>query len=56
MTWCWRHSSDIDGKLDAMGKPFVFTHEGQEIKLCGKKCKAKFDKDPATYLKKLDGK
>jgi YHS domain-containing protein len=45
-----------DEKLDAMGKPFVFTHEGQEIKLCCKKCKAKFDKDPATYLKKLDGK
>ena len=31
MTWCWRHSSDIDGKLDEMGKPFVFNHEGQEI-------------------------
>ncbi|MES2437509.1 MAG: hypothetical protein V4584_00490 [Verrucomicrobiota bacterium] len=45
-----------DEKLDEMGKPFVFTHEGQEIKLCCKKCKAKFDKDPATYLKKLDGK
>lgn len=40
-------------KLDAMGDPFVFTHEGQEIKLCCKSCKKKFDKDPATYLKKL---
>ena len=45
-----------DEKLDEMGKPFVFTHEGQEIKLCCKKCKPKFDKDPATYLKKLDAK
>lgn len=45
-----------DEKLDEMGKPFVFTHEGQEIKLCCKKCKPKFEKDPATYLKKLDGK
>ncbi len=45
-----------DEKLDEMGKPFVFTHEGQEIKLCCKKCKAKFDKDPAKYLKKLEGK
>ncbi|MEO8614135.1 MAG: hypothetical protein ABI600_03260 [Luteolibacter sp.] len=45
-----------DEKLDEMGKPFVFTHEGQEIKLCCKKCKPKFDKDPALYLKKLEGK
>ena len=40
-------------KLGEMGEPFVFTHEGQEIKLCCKSCKKKFDKDPATYLKKL---
>jgi hypothetical protein len=42
-----------DEKLDSMGKPVVFTHEGQEIKLCCKSCKPKFLKDPATYLKKL---
>ena len=35
------------------GEPFVFVHEGQEIKLCCKSCKKKFDKDPASYLKKL---
>jgi len=40
-------------KLGEMGKPFVFVHEGQEIKLCCKSCKKKFDKDPAKYLKKL---
>lgn len=32
---------------------YAFVHEGQEIKLCCKSCKKKFDKDPAKYLKKL---
>jgi YHS domain-containing protein len=45
-----------DEKLGEMGKPFVFVHNGQEIKLCCKKCRSKFDKDPASYLKKLEGK
>ena len=45
-----------DEKLGEMGEPFVFTHEGQEIKLCCKSCKKKFDKDPAKYLKKLEEK
>lgn len=40
-------------KLGEMGEPFVFVHEGQEIKLCCKSCKKKFDKDPAKFLKKL---
>lgn len=44
-----------DEKLGEMGKPFVFTHEGQEIKLCCKSCKKDFDKEPAKYLKKLEG-
>lgn len=39
--------------LDEMGKPFVFEYEGQEIQLCCKDCKKKFDKDPEKYLKKL---
>ena len=42
-----------DEKLGEMGKPFVFTHEGQEIKLCCKSCQKDFTKDPAKYLKKL---
>jgi len=42
-----------DEKLGSMGKPVVFTYEGQEIKLCCKSCRPKFKKDPATYLKKL---
>ncbi len=40
-------------KLGEMGKPVVFTHEGQEIKVCCKPCKPKFLKDPAKYLEKL---
>ena len=41
-------------KLDAMGKPYVFVHEGQEIKLCCKGCLKAFKKEPAKYLKKID--
>src|SRR5215510_11885996 len=44
-----------DEKLDSMGKPYVFTHEGQEIKLCCKSCLKDFNKDSAKYLKKLAG-
>ncbi len=42
-----------DEKLGEMGKPFVFTHEGQEIKLCCKSCQKDFKKDPSKYIKKL---
>ncbi len=42
-----------DEKLGEMGKPVVFVYQGQEIKLCCKSCRKKFDKDPAKYLKKL---
>jgi len=44
-----------DEKLGEMGEPYVFTHEGQEIKLCCKSCLKDFKKDPAKYLKKLEG-
>jgi YHS domain-containing protein len=40
-------------KLGEMGKPFVFTYKGQEVKLCCPGCKKDFDKDPAQYLKKI---
>jgi hypothetical protein len=43
-----------DEKLGEMGKPVVFVHEGQEIKLCCKGCRKDFDKDRAKYLKKLE--
>ena len=40
-------------KLDEMGKPYVFTYQGQEVKLCCSGCKKDFDKDPAKYVKKI---
>ena len=40
-------------KLGSMGDPYVFTHEGQEIKLCCKGCLSDFKKDSAKYMKKL---
>jgi hypothetical protein len=41
-------------KLDGdMGKPHVFTYQGQEIKLCCKSCLKEFNKEPAKYIKKL---
>lgn len=43
-----------DEKLGEHGKPYVFTHEGQEIKLCCKDCLKDFKKESAKYVKKLD--
>lgn len=43
-----------DEELGSMGDPFVFTHEGQEIKLCCKSCQKDFKKNAAKYLKKLE--
>src|SRR2546421_11206783 len=44
-----------DEKLGGdMGDPYVFTHEGREIKLCCKSCLKDFKKDPAKYMKKID--
>ena len=42
-----------DEKLGEHGKPYVFTHEGQEIKLCCKDCLKDFKKEPAKYTKKI---
>ena len=41
-------------KLGEMGKPYVFTHEGREIKLCCKSCLKDFKKEPAKYVKKIE--
>jgi YHS domain-containing protein len=41
-------------KLGGMGDPFVFEYKGQEVKLCCKDCKAKFDKEPAKYIKMIE--
>jgi YHS domain-containing protein len=40
-------------KLGEMAPPYVFTYQGQEVKLCCSGCKKDFDKDPAKYLKKI---
>jgi hypothetical protein len=42
-------------KLDGdMGKPYVFTYQGREIKLCCKSCLKDFNKEPAKFIKKLE--
>ena len=43
-----------DEELGSMGKPFVFAHKGQEIKLCCKSCQKDFKKDTAKYMKKIE--
>jgi hypothetical protein len=44
-----------DGSCDnAAAKPYVFTHQGQEIKLCCKDCLKDFKKEPAKYTKKIE--
>jgi hypothetical protein len=45
-----------DGELDEKGdmKPYVFTHEGREIKLCCESCLKDFKKDSAKYIKKIE--
>ncbi len=40
--------------LNSMGGPFVFTHEGTEVRLCCEHCKPKFEAKPADYLKKIE--
>lgn len=40
-------------KLDDHGKPYVFVHAGQEIKLCCEDCRKDFDKEPAKFLGKI---
>ena len=40
-------------KLESMSKPYVFTHEGREIKFCCKGCLPDFKKDSAKYMKQL---
>jgi hypothetical protein len=37
-----------------MGDPYVFEHEGREVKLCCKSCLKDFKKDTAKYIKKMD--
>src|SRR6478752_249537 len=42
-----------DARLGGHGEPYVFVHDGQEIKLCCEGCLPKFQAEPAKYLVKL---
>lgn len=37
-----------------MGEPYVFVHEGRQMKLCCKSCLKEFNKNSAKYVKKWD--
>jgi hypothetical protein len=41
-------------KLGEHGKPYVFVHNGQEVKLCCEDCLADFKKDPNKYMAKIE--
>src|SRR5262245_6335031 len=41
-------------KLGEMGKPYIFTNDTREIKLCCKDCLKDFKKDPKKYVKKIE--
>ena len=43
-----------DMKLAEMQHPCVFTYRDREIKVCDKGEQKDFEKEPATYLKKLE--
>lgn len=41
-------------KLGSDGmEAYTFTYKNQEVKLCCKSCKKKFDKDPEKYMAKI---
>lgn len=45
-----------DNDLDSMGEQTSIVHEGRVIKFCCQPCVAKFQKNPAKYLPKIEGK
>ena len=51
LTTCIVSGEKLDGD---MGKPYVFTYQDREIKLCCKSCLKDFNKEPAKFIKKLD--
>jgi YHS domain-containing protein len=40
--------------LGSMGEPFVYKHEGREIRFCCAGCVKRFEQDPDAYMKKMD--
>jgi YHS domain-containing protein len=45
-----------DNDLDSMGEQTSIVHEGRTLKFCCQPCVGKFQKNPAKYLAKLEGK
>jgi YHS domain-containing protein len=41
-------------KLGSMGEPVEYHYKGREIRFCCRGCVGTFEKDPETYLKKMD--
>jgi YHS domain-containing protein len=41
-------------KLGSMGDPYIYLHEGREIRFCCSGCIGKFKADSVNYLAKLD--
>jgi len=37
-------------ELGSMGDAYIFVHQGQEVKMCCKKCLKKFNANPEKYL------
>jgi YHS domain-containing protein len=42
-----------DNTLGSMGTPVTKVYDGQQVKFCCKPCVAKFEKNPAKYLAKI---
>jgi hypothetical protein len=42
-----------DEELDASRKPIAIVHDGHEVRVCCRECKAEFKSDPGKFLKKL---
>ncbi len=40
--------------LGSMGKPYIYKHEGREVRFCCKGCVDKLTAEPSKYLSKLD--
>ena len=49
---CVVSDEEISDKGDM--KPYVFTHEGREVKLCCKSCLKDFKKDTAKFMAKIE--
>ena len=51
LTTCVVSGEKLGG--DPTMKPYTFTHDGQEVRLCCKSCLKDFKKEPAKYMAKI---